>query len=58
MHAIDSHPVARPLAQTPTDFAAVKAKQRATWTDRAKHVSRGRNCQTLRQTYNHEGNLS
>lgn len=58
MHAIDTHAVARPLAKTPTDFAAIKAKQHATWADRAKDVSRGRSCQTLRQAHNHLGNLS
>lgn len=49
---------ARPLAKTPTDFAAIKAKQHATWADRAKDVSTGRGCQTLRQAHNHLGNLS
>jgi hypothetical protein len=58
MHAIDTHAVARPLAKTQPDFAAIKAKQQATWASRAKRVSRGRNGQTVRQAHDPKGNLS
>ena len=58
MHAIDTHALARPLAKTQPNFDGLKAKQQATWADRAQRISRGRHRQTVRQAHNHEGNLS
>jgi hypothetical protein len=58
MHAIDTHAVALPLAKTQPDFAAIKAKQQATWADPDNRVSRRRHRQTVRQAHDHLGNLS